>query len=59
MKNMKNTLFFKNTFFLEYTYRILRNKRPPPNKRPPFLIDITNYKELKEKSEVFGEINAK
>ena len=32
------------------TYRIVRNKRPPPNKHPPFLFEITNYKELKEKS---------
>ena len=30
-----------------------------PNKRPPFLFKIVNYKELKEKSEVSKEINAK
>ena len=35
------------------------NKRSPPNKRPPFFFMIVNYKELKEKSEVFKEINAK
>ena len=30
-----------------------------PNKRPPFLFMIAYYKELKEKSEVIKEINAK
>ena len=42
-----------------YEYRIMPNKRTPPNKRPPFLFMIAYYKELKEKSEVIMEINAK
>ena len=41
-------------------YRIMPNKRAPPNKRPPpSLFMIAYYKELKEKSKVFKEINAK
>ena len=40
-------------------YRIMPNKRTPPYKRPPFLFMVANYKELKEKSKVFKEINAK
>ena len=35
------------------------NKRTPPNKRPPFLFMIPYNIELKEKSEVIKEINAK
>ena len=41
------------------TYRNLRNKRAPPNKRPPSLFVFANDIEFKEKSEVFGEIDAK
>ena len=41
-------------------YRILHNKRTPPNKPPPlFFCVIANFIELKEKSEVFGEIDTK
>ena len=40
-------------------YRILPNNRTPPNNLPPLLFMITNYKELKEKSVAFKEINEK
>ena len=43
----------------ESEYRILRNKRLPPNKRLPSLFVIRKYIELKRKSEVWGEIDAK
>ena len=61
LKNpIKKWKFFKKFFHVLYMiYRILRNKRPPLNKRPPSLFEITNYKELKEKSEIFEKINAK
>ena len=39
--------------------RILRNKRTPPYKRTPSFFAIANYIEIKQKSEVFGEIDAK
>ena len=35
------------------------NKRTLPNKRPPFLFMIAYNKQLKEKSEVIKENNAK
>ena len=41
-------------------YRIMPNKRTPPTKRPSlFLFMISYYKELKEKSDVIKEMNAK
>ena len=44
---------------MQKEYRILHNKRPPPNKRPPSLFVNVNYKEIKGKSEVIVEVNAK
>ena len=50
----------KCSYHYHLSYRILPNKRTPPNKRlPPFFFMIANCKELKEKSEVSKEINAK
>ena len=43
----------------ENEYRIIPNKRPPPVKRPPCFFMITNYKEIKEKFQIFRKTNAK
>ena len=70
LKQIKNNLKTENILTLQEkfsftteglinNYRILHNKRTPLMSAPSSLFKTANYRKIKEKSEVFKEINAK